>query len=549
MNNNLNKMSIKDYFKHLYDHVVENLKLEPSYNTILTRLPILCLNNNKTIGVYDHLELENDSIDEAKNNLNSQQLIKLNSNDGLSGLDSNHMCTVLDLVYSANYCRVLDLKLKKLWINNELGTSYLREDNQYLDAHDEKLIGWLFYAKMSCTNNFHIEKLISILSYGLESMPKCEILWLLYLKAYLNKKNSLADYHEVCLLCMDNLITHGLILFILNTCPIDYLHLVFDKYENYLLNVQADDLAAEFEQNSSADCFDRVSYYIFELIVYRTHVSWVQTGKAHQILSKYLNNTDLTKHLEPNDLALLWLCLIHLEAFGYMPNWLCMSGLSSSFLKSTESKPFWTLRTNRVHAQKSAQSINFCYKNKVIVINDIIRRQFDMYLIPWKNGSKYLCSIERLQNLFHEALRSINIRCPTSSNTSLLEKQKIRLYSLPLLINLINLEVSNKRYEIASKIVDRLLKSADAKVFKELWIILVYILKCQNMNDLIEKNLILSLEMFSNDPKLVHLLAQHYASMVINFKLNLRKIFFFFQGTKRKSYKFSRKFYSNSIFW
>lgn len=535
MNNNLNKMSIKDYFKHLHDHVVENLKLEPSYSTILSRVPILCLNNNKTIGVYDHLELENDSIDESKNSLNSQQLIKLNSNDGPNGLDSNEMSTVLDLVYSANYCRVLDSKLKKLWINNELDTNYLKDDNQYLDGQKEKLIGWLYYAKISYTNYFHIEKLISILSYGLESLSKCETLWLLYLKAYLNKKNSFVDYHEVCLLCMDNLVTHDLILFILNTCPIEYLNLVFDKYESYLLNVQADDLAVEFEQNSSADCFDRISYYLFELIVYRTHINWAQGSKANEILSKYLNNMDIVKHLEPNDLALLWLCLIHLEAFGYMPNWLCMSGLNSSFLKSMESKSFWTVQASRVYAQNFAQSINFCYKNKLIVNNDTIRRQFDMYLIPWKNGSKYLCSIERLQNLFHESLRSINIRCPTSSNTSLIEKQKIRLFSLPLLINLINLEVSNKRYEIASKIVDRLLKSADAQVFKELWIILVYILKCQNLNDLIEKNLNLSLEMFSNDPKLVHLLAQHYASMVINLKLNLFffKFYFFSKGTKR----------------
>lgn len=518
MNNNLNKMSIRDYFKHLYEHVVDNLKLEPSYSTILSRLPILCLNNNKSIGVFDHLELENESIDETKSSVNNQQLIKLNSIDGANSLDSNEMSSVLDLAYSANYCRVLDSKLNKLFINNELDLNYLRDESDYLTDESEKIIAWIYYAKVSYSNNFHIEKLISILSHGLESKPKCETLWLLYLKAYLNKKNSSLDYHEVCLLCMDNLITHDLVLFILNTCPIEYLDLVIERYETYLLNVNSDDLSEEFEQNSSADCLDRVSYYLFELIVFSTYIKLVQESRAQELLSKYLNNTAIIEKLEPNDLALLWLCHIHLEAFGYLPNWLSISCLNTSYLKTMESKAFWTMQTTRVHKRNFACSINFGYKNKIDRSGDVIRRLFDIYMIPWKNGTKYACSIERLQNLFHEALRSINIRCPTNPNTSLEQKQEIRLYSLPLLINLINLEVSNKRYEIASKIVDRLLKSADAKIFKELWIILVYILKCQNMNDLIEQNLNLSLQMFTNDPQLVHLLAQHHASMVIKLK-------------------------------
>ncbi|RNA38546.1 zinc finger C3H1 domain-containing [Brachionus plicatilis] len=513
MNNNLNKMSIRDYFKHLYDHVVENLKLEPSYSTILSRLPILCLNNNRSIGVFDHFELENDSTDETKIGFNDQQLIRLNSIDGPNSPDTNELSSLLDLVYSANYCRILDSKLKKLFVNTELNLDYLRADNHYLVDQSEKIIAWVYYAKVSYANNFHIEKLISILSYGLESLPKCEILWLLYLRAYLNKKNSSNDYHEVCLLCMDNLVTHDLVLFILNTCPIEYLDMVFDKYENYLLNVQAGDLSAEFEQNSSADCFDRLSYYLFELIVFRTYVKLVQDNTAQEFLAKYLNNVTLMQKLEPNDLALLWLCLIHLEAFGYLPSWSSISSLNSSYLKSMESKWFWKMDSTRVHKRSFVRSIDFGYKNKIARSDEKMRRQFDIYLIPWKNGSKYSCSVERLQNLFHEALRSINIRCPINANTSLGQKQEVRLYSLPLLINLIKLEVSNKRYEIASKIVERLLKSSDAKIFKELWIILVFILKCQNMNDLMEQNLRLALQMFPNDPQLVHLLAQHYASM------------------------------------
>lgn len=513
MNTNLNKMSIRDYFKHLYDHVIENLQIEPSYSTILSRLPILCLNNNKSIGVFDHLELENDTNEDVKTGLNNQQLIKLNPSHSQFMDTSDQIVFLLDLVYSANYSRILDSKLKKVLINCELDLEHLKSDTGYFENETEKVMSWIYYAKHSYSTHFQIEKLLNIFSHGLEDRRKCETLWLLYLKTYLHKKNSSNDYHEVCLLCMDNMMTYDLIWFIMNTCPTDYIDLIFERYEKYLTSVSEEELASEFEQVSQNDCSDRVSYYLFELIMFNTYVKMVQKAKPVELLYKYLNNVNITSKLEPNDLSLLWLCLIHLEAFQYLPNWLNFSNWNSQFFRSFESKAFWALNSTRTFNQSFFKSLNFAYKNKVLKKDDQIHRQFDIFLIPWKHGLKYSCSIEKIQNLFHEALRGINTRCPANSTTSLKVKQEIRLFSLPLFLNLINLEVSNKRYEIASKIIDRLLKSADAKHLKELWISLIHILKCQNLGDLVEQNIDLSLQMFPNDAQLTYISAQYFESI------------------------------------
>ena len=51
MSNNLNKMSIKDYFKHLYDEIMKT-RVDKS-TTILSRIPSLIIHNNKSIGVYE----------------------------------------------------------------------------------------------------------------------------------------------------------------------------------------------------------------------------------------------------------------------------------------------------------------------------------------------------------------------------------------------------------------------------------------------------------------------------------------------------------------
>lgn len=135
-------------------------------------------------------------------------------------------------------------------------------------------------------------------------------------------------------------------------------------------------------------------------------------------------------------------------------------------------------------------------------------------MLPWKQQSKYSCSIEKLKTMFHEALKSINVRCPANPATSLVVRQEIRLYSLPLFINLINLEVSCKRFEVASKICDRLLQLADAKILKELWICLIHIQKCQQQADQVEQTIYNCLRMFPNDAKIVFIAAQYYASVV-----------------------------------
>ena len=66
MSKNLNKMSIKDYFKHLYDEIMkkneEEEEEEKKKNRILRRLPNLILNNNKSIGAYEDQNYDLDII-------------------------------------------------------------------------------------------------------------------------------------------------------------------------------------------------------------------------------------------------------------------------------------------------------------------------------------------------------------------------------------------------------------------------------------------------------------------------------------------------------
>lgn len=533
MNNNLNKMSIKDYFKYLYDHVVENLKLDPPYSTILSRIPILCLNNNKSIGVFDHLELENETDSETKDILTNSQLVKLNSNlsDCFFVDSGDHLNSLLDIVLSVNMKRSLDSRLKKYLINSELDLEWLKNSRDLLQNEDDQILAWIFYAKyvyLNSNGSNQVEKILNVFSHSLESNPQCELLWLLYLKCYLFKKNSLNDYHEICLLCMDNLITYDLVWFILNTCPYEFVDLIFERYEKYLLSTNCLDLGKEFEQSIQVNQQEnqRVSFYLFEMIIYNTYLKSISTNledtdkkEAKNVLSKYLNSAEIVSKLEPNDLSLLWLCLIHLEAFLFLPNWLCLSNLTNKISKSVESRIFWSLEKKRHFNRNLFYDVNYLYKNRLVKNSDssLIQRQFDLFLLPWRQQAKYSCSTEKLQKLFHEALKSINTRCPANMTSSLSAKQEIRLFSLPLFINLINLEVSNKRFEIASKFCDRLLISADAKYLKELWINLIFIQKQQGSNQL-EQTIQTSLSMFVKDAQILYIAAQYYAS-VVSFEL------------------------------
>ena len=62
MSTNLNKMSIKDYFKHLYDEIIKN---RSDNDVILSRIPSLILNHSKSIGAYEDL---NYNLDKSSGN-------------------------------------------------------------------------------------------------------------------------------------------------------------------------------------------------------------------------------------------------------------------------------------------------------------------------------------------------------------------------------------------------------------------------------------------------------------------------------------------------
>lgn len=131
-----------------------------------------------------------------------------------------------------------------------------------------------------------------MLSHALESNPRSELIWLLYLKCYVCKRNSLSDYHEICLLCMDNLLTYDLVWLILNTCPVTYIDLPIERYERFLLSCTYQELIVfEQQQENREQNLDdtivldddedvdannkqtnRVSYYLFELIVFAVYI-------------------------------------------------------------------------------------------------------------------------------------------------------------------------------------------------------------------------------------------------------------------------------------
>jgi hypothetical protein len=182
----------------------------------------------------------------------------------------------------------------------------------------------------------------------------------------------------------------------------------------------------------------------------------------------------------------------------------------------------------------------------------------DLFLIPWnikqssnqnnnhqpaqktlqKHNQSYLSSkeiIDKVQTLFYDALKAINTRCATSNYN----RQYIRMVSLPLFINLMYLEVSNKRFDTAVKLCERLVKSADANMFKELWLTFVYIKHAQiqhsnsssittnsDSNNINENNklteqkndmeivLISMIEKFPNDAQVRYIAAKYYASTV-----------------------------------
>ena len=557
MASHLNRMSIRDYFKYLYDHVAAAMQQQaPCGTTVLTRIPALVISNNKSLGTAADNDPMWRSIETAETT---------------SAADSSSIaCPVvhlLDKIIGVNMTRSCHVKLRHLAAHDRLHIDYLRAQHERLalisspssdnttttsvssssldlDA-DELCVAWLFLAKQtfvasvaaaaSVTGSVDeqqqpVDKLLNVLSHALESQPDSELTWLVYLRVYSAwKRNATVDYHEICLLAMDNLVTYDLVWLMLNTCvrsssssssssSATYVA-VFERLERYLLAVDSErSLAAEFEQREGgASLTTRVSFYLMEMVVYHVYLTLsLDNGQGNEesvaLFRRYLGNARLTDRLEPSDLCLLWLCLIHLVAFGYLPTWLRVSrALKSRTLDALAQPAFWLLSTQQQQQQQQGrrrrrreynkrlfEALDSIYGTRDTEAAATPRRTFDMFLLPWNvnnssNNSKQQqqqqpvgvvaakhvvstaastsYSIERAQNLFHEALKAVNARCSSSGA----QREATRLASLPLFVNLIHLEVSNRRHETAGKLCQRLLQSPEAGSFKELWLSLIYI--------------------------------------------------------------------------
>lgn len=578
-------MNISWLFYFLNVNLKPLLGIDPSYSTILSRNPVLCINYNKSIGAYDHLEFDigiNNNDQEDLDNQSKQQSLRLNYAYNANIDDSSSaasyqsfqnsiekLSTIFDLILSTkNVKRALEIQLNSLLITSNLNLDWLEaneshlakqvinigdDDNnasyKYFSKKSDLVLAWIFYARetLHTSTSNHIEKVLNVLSHALETNPKSELFWLLYLRVYLSKRNSANDYHEVCMLCMDNNLTYDLAWFILNTCSYEFMDLISEKYEKYLLaatNESLEIFEQNFERQNALGSDKRISYYLFELIIFnvygklnanvmpRNENNEITGGAdlAKQFLDKCLNSSELVNKLEPTDLTILWLCNIHLQTFLHLPSWLsCSNFLMSKVVKNFSHASFWSLDTStqkRDFNRKFFTSLNYMYRNSILCDQSQTRinRAYDLFLLPWaqpqQNMPKYACAVDKIQNLFHQALRSINMRCPANATSSLALKQEIRLHSLPLFINLINLEVSSKRYETASKMCDRLLKSVDTRMLKELWFTLIYIYRCNNNNsnsgqsDLIEQTVETCLDLFPNDAQVVYVAAQYFSSIV-----------------------------------
>lgn len=481
----------------------------------------MCLNNNKSIGVYDNQELT----------LTRHQSNKILTANLTADQYEDQILTLLDTILCVNMTRSLDIKLKNLLINSRLDIDLIKNNqNNTFDNEFEIIIGWIYLARHVYTqSSLQIEKLLNILSHSLESNSKCEILWLIYLKCYLSKRNAHADYHEICMLCMDNVITYDLVWFILNTCNQQFIDIVIEKYEKYLLNVSLADLNGEFEQETSdQSTISCVSFYLIELIFFNVYLKLnindneESRSIGKQLFYKYLHSNETVSRIEPNDLCMLWLCYIHLEAFNCLPSWLRVSELIASkiiqfidpspVMPHQQTRLFWQLNSKKGVRRSFNSSflrvIHHIYSIREECLNE---RKFDMFLLQWSKLQPQ--TVDKIKSLFGEALKAINTRCSTDY-----PKESARLISLPLFISLINLEVSNKKYDTANRMCDRLLQSADAKMLKELWLSLIYIQRCSQTGETglqaIETTIKKSLEVFPIDGRVQLTAAKFYNTIV-----------------------------------
>jgi len=79
------------------------------------------------------------------------------------------------------------------------------------------------------------------------------------------------DYHEICLLSFDNMVTYDLVWFILNTCSDQHIPILIELYEKNLLELTTVEKIEEFEQSQNATLQTvtaKVSFYLMELIFF-----------------------------------------------------------------------------------------------------------------------------------------------------------------------------------------------------------------------------------------------------------------------------------------
>lgn len=488
---------------------------------------------------------------------NSKQSIK---SPPANKSNSSVVEVMLNQILEANMRRALDMTLKNLLVNQKLELAWLTNNNKLLNDQandvdldleffmnkDDLIVAWMFLARQvyntTSVQSNKVEKLLNVLSNTLEQNPNCELVWLVYLKCYLEKKNSLNDYHEICMLCMDNLITYDLVWFILITCPLQHMDLVLERYEKYLLTEGSTKLA-EFEQTSDQETTTatskKVSFYLTEIILHHVYVKMATQSislvegreemeerclEARRVFKSYFQRAEITANLEPIDLVLLWLAYTHLETFFHLPNWININ--KHEYLidhnRSIDFKSFWLLQDEkRSFNRPFFKQVNSIYANRYALLNNDqarsqILRHYDLFLMPWPQQQQSANqSFEKIQGLLHEGLKVIHSKCSSNGTYS---KQEIRLFSLPLFLNMIHLAQVSSKLDVGVKLCDRLLK--DTKFYRELWFSLLNLqllaAKVDKNYETIEATMQNCLEIFLDDVQLVFLTAQFYSIKVIS---------------------------------
>jgi len=227
--------------------------LEPTSATILSRASVFCLNHTKSVGIHDA-----DTIDQPQSRSDKVDLL-------------------LDTILSTNLTRSLDIKLKSVIANGIIDLDWFKSEHCQQLTKDEIVIAWIYHARQVYTDSTpsSTQKLLNILSNALEASPHCELVWLVYLRVYLAQKNAMKDYHEICLLCLDNLVTYDLAWFVLNTCAVEHTSLLIEFYEKHLLAMTTDKQIEEFEQGSygsTQTVTSKVSFYLMEVMFFAVNV-------------------------------------------------------------------------------------------------------------------------------------------------------------------------------------------------------------------------------------------------------------------------------------